>query len=257
MISALYIGKVTHRRFRPKAHALGYRVFQIYLDLDEAPALSQGLGLFGFNRGGLISFHEKDHGDGSGRQLKAQITAKAAAAGLAAGGPIQVLTMPRVLGYGFNPITLYFVHDPAGALTCVVHEVNNTIGGRVFYVLAARGGAPIVQRADKAMYVSPFMDMDYGYEFALAEPGEAFALGIHMKRGEELWLTAAFAGARRDFTDRELLAAWLTHPLLTFKVVAAIHWEALRLWLKGIKYCSPPGPAADSARYVGQPQDVG
>ena len=177
--------------------------------------------------------------------------------GLAAGGPIQVLTMPRVLGYGFNPITLYFVHDPAGALTCVVHEANNTIGGRVFYVLAARGGAPIVQRADKAMYVSPFMDMDYGYEFALAEPGEAFALGIHMKRGEELWLTAAFAGARRDFTDRELLAAWLTHPLLTFKVVAAIHWEALRLWLKGIKYRSPPGPAADSARYVGQPQDVG
>lgn len=238
--SALYTGKVTHLRLRPKVHALAYRVFQIFLDLDEARSLSQGLRLFGFNRPALLSFHEGDHGDGSELSLKAQITARVAAAGLAAGGPVRVLTMPRVLGFVFNPITLYFVHDAGGALTAVVHEVNNTIGGRIFYVLPAKGGGLITQHTGKQMYVSPFMDMDYGYDFQLAEPAETFALAIHMKRGSELWLTAGFDGERREFSDRALFLAWLSHPLLTLKVVAAIHFEALRLWLKGIKYRSPP-----------------
>jgi DUF1365 family protein len=101
------------------------------------------------------------------------------------------------------------------------------------------------------------MDMDYRYDFSLAEPAETFALGIHMRRNDELWLTAAFAGRRRDLTDAALLAAWLTHPLLTLKVVAAIHWEALRLWLKGIRYRSPPKPEPALPGGVGQPQDVG
>jgi len=251
--SALYIGRVTHRRLRPKVHALAYRVFQIFLDLDEARSLSQSLRLFGFNRPALLSFHEKDHGDGSDRSLKAQITARVAAAGLAAGGAVRVLTMPRVLGFVFNPITLYFVHDADGALTAVVHEVNNTIGGRIFYVLPAAGGGAISQRTDKQMYVSPFMDMDYAYDFQLAEPAETFALAIHMKRAGELWLTAGFAGERRELDDRELFLAWLSHPLLTLKVITAIHWEALRIWLKGIKYRSPraaiskPGAAAPAA----------
>ena len=243
-VSGLYIGKVSHRRLRPKVHALAYRVFQIYLDLDEAPALSQTLRLFGFNRPALLAFHERDHGDGSDRPLKAQVAAKVAAAGLPAGGPVRVLSMPRVLGYVFNPITLYFVYDPVGALSAVVHEVNNTIGGRIFYVLPAAGGGVITQQADKAMYVSPFMDMDYSYDFQLAEPAETFALAIHMKRAGELWLTAGFSGERRELSDRELFLSWLAHPLLTLKVISAIHWEALRIWLKGIKFRSPPKPVA-------------
>jgi len=245
--SALYRGLVSHRRLLPRAHFLRYRVFQLYVDLDEAEALSQKCRLFGFNRRALLSLHERDHGDGSSRALKEQISDRATAAGLGAGGPVRVMCMPRVLGFVFNPITHYFVHDEAGSLSAVVHEVNNTIGGRCFYVLPATNSPLIAQHADKRMYVSPFMDMDYSYDFQLAEPGERFNLAIHMKREGALWLTAGFAGERRDFNDRELLLAWLAHPLLTLQVVAGIHWEALRIWLKGIKYRSPPADQPSEA----------
>ncbi len=238
--SALYRGVLTHRRFRPRPHALRYRIFQLLIDLDEAKSQSLALRLFGFNRPALLAFYEKDHGDGSDRSLKAQITGRVAAAGLASGGPVRVLCMPRVLGFVFNPITHYFVYDATGALSAVAHEVNNTVGGRCLYVLPATGGGAIRQSCDKRMYVSPFMDMDYVYDFNLAEPDETFAVGIRMQRGGELWLTAGFSGRRREFSDREIALAWLSHPLLTLKVVAAIHWEALRIWLKGIAYRPPP-----------------
>ena len=238
--SAIYRGVLSHRRLLPRPHALRYRIFQLFIDLDVAPAASRTLRLLGFNRPALLAFYERDHGDGSDRALKDQITDRVLAAGLAAGGPVQAFCMPRVLGFVFNPITHYFVHDRAGALSAVVHEVNNTVGGRCFYVLPAGAPKRISQTCAKRMYVSPFMDMDYVYDFTLAEPAQTFAVGIRMTRAGALWLTANFAGERRELTDREILLAWLAHPLLTLKVVAAIHWEALRLWIKGIGYRPPP-----------------
>lgn len=240
--SCLYLGKVAHRRLRPRAHNLKYGVFQLLVDLDEAPALDRQHRLFGFNRPALLSLYERDHGDGSERPLKAQIETLCRREGLAVGGPVRILCLPRVLGFVFNPISLYFVHDQSGALSAVVHEVNNTVGGRCFYVLPAGPGEVVEQQADKAMYVSPFMDMDYRYRFQITPPGERFALGIQMLRGAELWLATGFVAERRAFNDRELFLAWLKHPLLTLKVVAGIHFEALRLWLKGIGYRSPPAP---------------
>jgi len=238
--SALYVGEVTHRRMRPKVHALRYRIFQIYLDLDEAPNLSSGSLVFGFNRPRLLSFRERDHGDGSTTPLKAQIEARAAAAGFAIGGPVRVLCMPRVLGIVFNPISTWFVHGPDGRLSCILYEVNNTFGDRTIYALPAGGDDVIEHSTPKAMHVSPFMDMDHDYDFLLNEPGERFSIAIHVRRADVLWLSAAFSGERRPFTDRALLKAWAAHPLLTLKVVAGIHWEALKIWRKGVGYRPKP-----------------
>lgn len=238
--SCLYIGEVTHHRLRPVDHRLRYRLFQIFLDLDEAPALSARSRLFGFNRGRLLSFHECDHGDGSDVPLKAQIEARVRDAGFPTGGPVRVLCLPRVLGYVFNPLTLYFCGDGEGGLSAIVYEVNNTFGGRTFYVLPASQAARIEHGARKAMHVSPFLDMDLDYAFSIGHPAERLGISIRVMRADEVVLAAAFAGARRSFHDRELLAAWLRHPMLTAKVIAAIHWEALKLWRKGLKFHPNP-----------------
>jgi len=240
--SGVYVGVVTHNRLRPKTHALRYGVFNLYLDLDEAAALSRRTRLFGFNRPALLSFHERDHGDGSDRPLKAQIEAKVAGAGFAIGGPIRVMALPRVLGYAFNPITLFFCHDAAGALTCVVHQVNNTFGKRHFYVLPVTTAGVIDQTAAKRLHVSPFMTMDHRYDFRLTEPADRFVLNIKVMRDDEVWLTAGFNADRRDFTDAQLLKAWLAHPLLTLKVIGGIHFEALKIWLKGVRFQPVPTP---------------
>ena len=237
--SCLYIGEVTHHRRLPVEHRLRYRLFQLFLDLDEAPRLSAGNRLFGFNRAALLSFHERDHGDGSAVPLKIQIEARVRQAGFAAGGAVRVLCLPRVLGYVFNPITLYFCDDDQGALSAVVYEVNNTFGNRTFYVLPA-SGEPIRQSDAKTMHVSPFMDMDLDYHFALGRPAERFGITIRVARGSELLLTASFHGRRKLFTDAVLLRVWAGHPLLTLKVIAGIHWEALKLWRKGLKFRPNP-----------------
>lgn len=237
--SCLYVGEVTHKRVRPVVHALRYRLFQIFLDLEEAPGLSAASRVFGFNRAALLSFHERDHGDGTGGGLKGQIEGRVAAAGLAAGGAVRVLCLPRVFGFVFNPITLYFCDDEQGALSAVVYEVNNTFGNRTFYVLPA-GKKPIRHGAVKVMHVSPFMDMDLNYDFALGQPAEDFGITIRVAQGEQLILSASFHGRRRPFTDTALVKVWASHPALTLKVVAGIHWEALKLWRKGMKFRSNP-----------------
>jgi DUF1365 family protein len=239
-VSALYDGVVTHKRMRPAVHALSYRIFQIYLDLDEAPHLSSGSLVFGYNRPRLLSFYERDHGDGSKTPLKSQMQARAAAAGFATGGAVRVLCMPRVLGLVFNPISIWFIHSVDGPLSCVLYEVNNTFGDRTIYALPAGGDDLVEHSTPKAMHVSPFMDMEHDYDFLLNEPGDRFSIAIHVRRGDALWLTAGFSGKRRAFSDRELLKTWMAHPLLTLKVVAGIHWEALKIWRKGVGYRAKP-----------------
>lgn len=234
--SALYLGVVTHHRLRPVPHALRYRIFQVLLDLDEAPKVAAGLRLFGFNRPAPISFHERDHGDGSARPLKAQIEALAAAAGYETGGPVRVLCFPRVFGFVFNPISIFYCHAPDGRLSALVYEVNNTFGDRIAYV------APGERRhsLDKAMHVSPFMDMDHSYRFSVSEPAESLTFAIQVKRGDDLWLSAGLTATRRPLADGRLLAFLALMPFMTLKVVGAIHLEAAKLWLKGVRYRPKP-----------------
>jgi uncharacterized protein len=259
-VSALYDGEVVHRRYRPRAHRLRYRLFQLLLDLDELRALDRGLRLFGHNRFALLSHHDRDHGDGSGRPLRGQIERLLASAGTdAGGGPIRLLAMPRVLGHVFNPLSLYYCHRPGGDLAAVVLEVNNTFGERHFYVAAAAGGA-VRSACAKAFFVSPFMSLDMTYDFRLAAPGETAEVAILGREANGAPLIfARFAGRRGPLTDAGLLRAFLTHALVTLKVVAAIHLEALKLLAKGLRLLpkppSPPRSVTVASATPGRPAD--
>ena len=246
LASALYSGRVRHTRHRPRRHAFRYRVFMALFDLDELDALDRGLRVFSRNRPNLVSFYDADH-LAPGRPLRAQVEAHLADAGLAAGGAIRLLCMPRVFGYAFNPLSVFFCHRVDGSLAAILYEVNNTFGQRHSYLLPVAAGddgrRPIRQSCAKAFYVSPFMDMGLDYRFTIARPGDTTHVGIDAYAGAAPMITTAFGGRRSALSDRSLLSAVARHPLLTFKVVAGIHWEALFIWLKGIKpRPRPPAP---------------
>lgn len=236
MRSALYAGRVVHARLRPKRHRLSYRVFSLLIDLDEVGALGEGLKMFGHNRPAIFSFHDRDHGDG-GANLRAWVLAQLGAAGAAPAAPrIEVLCYPRILGYVFNPLTVYFCRD-GGDLRAILYEVHNTFGEKRTYVIRVAPGANVVEQScGKEMYVSPFVPMDCSYDFHIEPPADRVRIAIAERDAEGLLLTASFAGARRDLTDATLLWALFAYPLMTLKVTAAIHWEALKLWLKGVRY---------------------
>lgn len=243
MTSALYAGEVSHARLRPKRHALRYRLVQGLFDLDELPALGRRLRLFGHNRPAPISFHESDHGDGSG-QLRDWVERQLATAGMIdRWGRISVLCMPRMFGYVFNPLSVYFCHDLSGVWKAVVYEVNNTFGERHSYVLPVEETGDVArQHCDKAFYVSPFLQMDLRYDFRLGAVGERVLVEVRASDDEGPMLDARFVGMRRALTDAALLRALTAYPLMTFKVMAAIHWEALKLWLKGVRLVPRAGP---------------
>jgi hypothetical protein len=150
--------------------------------------------------------------------------------------------MPRVCNYVFNPLSVYFCYRRNGELAALAHEVSNTFGERHFYVLATRGAAhgKVSQACEKAFFVSPFLEMDLSYEFQVTPPGAACAIAMMVRRGKDIALTASFAGARSNLTDANLLRAWAGNPLMTVKVIAGIHWEALKMWVKGVRYLGRP-----------------
>ena len=231
--SALYRGWVAHARLRPMRHKLRYPVFMALFDLEELPLLAKRVALFSYNSAGLASFFDSDHGDGSGAPLRAQIEARLLAAGIPFdGGAIGVLCMPRLFGFVFNPISVFFCYARSGALTATIYEVNNTYGERAFYTLPASGGDPIAQECQKNFRVSPFLGMDLHYRFAVRPPQARTSVAIVADDARGPILTASFIGERVALTTRSLLVELLTHPLMTFGVVAAIHWEALQIWLK-------------------------
>jgi hypothetical protein len=233
--SGLYAGKVSHRRAKPRAHSLAYGVFMLLIDLDELDQL-KGLKRLTIGRGfNLLGFDPARHGDGSGRPLKAQVEALLAEAGLAHGGPVRMLAMPKVLGHAFNPLTVYFCHAADGALSAILYEVNNTFGERHSYLIPAPDAGVIRQGCAKDFYVSPFMDMDLSYQFRILRPAERVLVAVDVHDADGLVLAASFAGERRELTDANLLRAWLGHPWMTLGSLAAIHWEALIIWLKGEK----------------------
>ncbi|WP_309645760.1 DUF1365 family protein, partial [Phenylobacterium sp.] len=219
--SGLYPGVVTHTRLKPRVHRLRYRIFMLLLDLDEVDALDGTLKLFAHNRFALTGFHEADHLDGSGVSLKSQVEAHLAKAGIAHGGPVRMLAMPRILGGVFNPLTVYFCHRTDGTLSAILHQVTNTFGERHSYLIEADGRPE--QGCDKGFYVSPFMDMDLAYAFRIVPPGERVRIAVDVHDAEGLVLATAFGGQRVELTDRALFHAWRTHPWMTLGVMAAIH----------------------------------
>jgi len=238
LASALYVGSVFHRRLTPRAHCFRYRLYWLLIDLDELPRLGAELRLFAHNRRGLFSLHDRDHGDGGATPLRAQAEALLAKNGIDLnGGAIRLLCMPRALGYVFNPLSVYFCNGKDGALAALIYEVHNTFGERHCYVLpAAQGPKDRRQGCAKAFFVSPFLPMGLQYEFRVAPPGERLVVAIRASGRDGVALRAALTAERRELTDRALLRAGLAVPAIGVKTMAAIHWEAARLWLKGVAY---------------------
>lgn len=240
----IYEGVVAHRRLRPVGHAFSYRVFSMLIDIDRIDEASSKLSIFSHNRFNLFSFHDVDHAFDGDAPLPAQIRATLWGAGFRGDGQILLLCYPRILGYVFNPLSVFYCYNAAGALEAVLYEVRNTFGDRHCYLIAAEeGGRRIRHSADKELYVSPFMDMDQRYEFDLDLPAEKLSIGIRQFDADGLLFTASFAGERSELTDRSLVAAFVRYPLMTLKVIAAIHWEAARLFAKGMRLRKrPPAP---------------
>ena len=247
----IYIGSVRHRRFTPRSHAFHYSLFMVWLDIDRIPELMSVSRLTGYNRHALAAFHDADHFGDTGKSLRARLAQRAIEAGRTLGdGPIFVLTHLRYAGYVFNPITLFYCYDHAYRLRSVVAEVNNTFGGQQTYWLEghADASAPLRARVAKELYVSPFMPFDVAYDFVLTPPGRQLLVHMNVQRGN-----ASTAGQRcfdatmqmeyRPWTPREIRRALMAFPLMTVKVIVAIHWEALRLWLKGLRVQPFPSPA--------------
>jgi len=244
--SALQAGAVSHQRLRPLRHRLRYRMFCLLLDLDELPSLHEKLRLFSLNRFNLFSLHERDHGAPAGMRLREHIDTQLAAAGIAAGGPIRLLAMPRILGFAFNPLSVYLCEDRTGMLAAVIYEVRNTFGERHRYLVEVASDTGVLRHScAKRFHVSPFMDMGLRYHFTLIPPApgrDGLALVIRTTDDEGCVMVAHLSTTGQRLDDRSLLHAFATHPLLGLKVLAGIHWEALQLLIKGAPLRRHPGP---------------
>ena len=231
-----------HRRLRPRAHRFRYRAFWLLIDLDELPLLPGRLRLFSHNRPNLFSLHDADHGDGTSTPLRVQVERRLRTVGLDIGaGRISLLTMPRTFGCGFNPLSIYFCRRADGNLAALVYQVHNTFGERHSYVIPVTPmSGPVHQRCRKEFHVSPFLDTNLHYDFRVTGPDDRIAVGIRAGTPSGPLMTAVLTGARKMLDDRALLGIAITIPAITLRVIAAIHWEALRLWLKGMRYRRKP-----------------
>lgn len=256
MRSALYDAVVMHHRVRPFRHRFTYKVFSLLLDVDELDRLSSGLRLFSRNRFNLFSFRDVDFGPGDGTPPRVWVerTLQAQGYGFPV-GTIDLLCFPRILGYVFNPLSIYYVRDLSGVLRAILYEVTNTYRDRHSYLLPVTGADGAVRQAcDKNMYVSPFIGMEARYHFRLAEPGEALAVAIREATPEGNILFAALSGVRKPLTDGILIRMFFRHPLMTLKIIGGIHWEAFRLWRKGarvFRHPPPPGTKVTGEQVAG------
>ena len=244
----IYSGTVMHHRMKPRVHRFSYRVFSLLLDLDQLDEAARSSWLFSVNRFNLLSFHEKDHGLRDGTGLRGQIEQRLSLKGVAPPARILLLAYPRLLGYGFNPLSVYYTYDDQNRLTAIVYEVRNTFGGLHTYTLPVKAGqvtdAGVRQDQRKEFYVSPFVSMQQHYYFRMLPPGDSVKVRILENDPDGPLLSATFSGEQQKFSTLNVLRACLQVPLLSFKVISAIHWEAFKIWRKRVPFY--PRPAEDA-----------
>ena len=232
--SCLFAGTVVHKRLAPRRHAFAYRVFTLALDVDEIDRLDHELRLFSRNRRNVLSFCDEDLGDKGTGTVGEKARRLLAGAGLSQyGAEITLVCYPRIFGYVFNPLSVYFCRDAAGHLGTVIYEVSNTFGERKSYVVETSDGEA-AQSCSKEMYVSPFTGPNGRYSFHLVPPSEGVVIGVAFREGSQAILKTHFRGERVPLSDGAIARLMLRHPLMTAKVITAIHFEAARLWIKGV-----------------------
>lgn len=234
-------GLTTHVRYQPFERRFQFRLAQIMIDIDRIGDVARGLRLLSYNRFNLFSFHDRDHGDRSGAALRPWAVDRLQEAGVdLAGGRIDIMCFPRMLGFVFNPISVFFGYDPAGSLRGIIYEVNNTFGETHTYVAAVSPGLRHVHEAAKAFHVSPLFAVEGDYRFRIQTPDDTFVLTVeNVVAGARAHL-ATLTTRARPLTDGWLARVFLTMPLMTLQVVAGIHWHALRLFLRGARYHRRP-----------------
>ncbi|RJS94285.1 DUF1365 domain-containing protein [Salinisphaera sp. Q1T1-3] len=245
--ACLYRADVTHRRPGPPRYRFRYRTYHLLLDLDGIDAACAASAFLSRNRFNLLSFHDRDHGPHDGRPLRPWAESVLAEHDIdLAGGRIRLLCMPRVLGYGFNPISLYYCHHADTTLRAVLAEVHNTFGEHHVYVLHDAGRPMAWQQTrtkTKRFHVSPFFDRSGEYRFHLLAPEARLGLGIRLyDEAGALRIATAVSGHRRVLSSREILIAAVAVPWMSAKVTLAIHWQALKLWCRGAGFRRRPAP---------------
>jgi uncharacterized protein len=242
---ALYRADVMHARLKPFGHRFNYKVFNLLIDIADLKSAGKQSALFSVNRFNLLSFHEVDHASKDSPALKTYIDDLLAEAGLnQTPSRVLLLCYPRLLGFVFNPISVYFCYDKNEILTACIYEVRNTFGQRHTYVAKVEDGelsdAGLRQTRTKLFHVSPFVGMDAAYEFRVLPPGEKVRVRILETENGDPLLSATIIGTQKPLTSAAIITECIRAPLMTLKVVAGIHYEALKLWLKGARYHSVP-----------------
>ena len=241
-------GRTLHVRFMPFEHRLSYDLYQLLVDVDQLEHQFKGLRWLAHNRFAPLSFYDKDHGDRDGAPLRPWVEAKLKEANIPYdGGPIELLTFPRVLGFVFNPVSVFMAYQSSGDLAGVIYEVNNTFGETHAYVAPANDAPTQRHEADKVFHVSPFFDISGRYAFALHRTSETFSLTIEKLAAAARDHLATLKLRREPLTDQNLKRAFFSIPFLTVKVVMGIHWEALKLLLKGARYYPKPIPPSPTS----------
>ncbi len=236
--SSIYVGKVIHKRFKPKEHFFKYKVFSLFLDLSEIKKIKEKIFFFSHNKFNLISFFDKDHGERNGSSLIDWVKKNLRSLNIDTRDvKIKLLCYPRIFGYVFNPLSIFFIYNSSSSLIAILYEVKNTFGEQHTYVFKTDPKKQVVEnKCDKKFYVSPFMDLNSTYNFKILNPKEKLSVIIDQRDQTGKLLFASQDGKRLDLSAKNLLFSYLKHPLMTIKIILAIHFEALKLWLKGIKH---------------------
>ena len=236
MNSCIYNGEVTHTRFKPVRHFLKYKTFSLLIDLDEINLLDKSIGIFSHNKFNIFSFYDKDHGDRDGGNLKDWVISNLKKFQIKENiTNIKVLCYPRILGYVFNPLSIFYCYEK-DKLVAIFYEVKNTFNEQHTYIFKIKNNEEIIQKCRKKFYVSPFMDMETFYNFKLLNPKDKLSVFIKQTDADGTILTATQTGDKKEFSFKQLAINFIKYPLMTIKIISSIHYEALLLWKKGAIY---------------------
>ncbi len=236
--SCIYSGFVTHRRFKPKKHFFSYRTFSLLINLYEIKEIDKKINFFSYNKFNILSFYDKDHGARDGSSLINWVKQNLTKSNIEIGsGKIKLLCYPRFFGYVFNPLSIFYCYDENSSLKAVLYEVKNTFGEQHTYVFPVLSNSNLIlQKCEKKFYVSPFIEMKTFYNFRLLKPEKDLKIFIKQKDFEGVILTACQVGKKLQFNSKNLFIQFLKHPFMSLKIISAIHFEAFRLWLKGVRH---------------------